>query len=655
MAIRKLQAATLALFGGLLLAAPARADWTAYGGSPEHQFFTTEKLTAPLGVVWKHATTLVADRGGNKGGPVITGGVVYFPSKNRLYAVDAATGELKWRVPEGDATDRNIPSITATPVVDGERVYVPAADGTLTAFNVTDGSQSWTFRTGAAIHSSPTLVGDVLYFGSDDDYVYAVDARQGTLRWKSNERNKSIPLTDDAVGSPVYYNGVIYINSSDMKLWALAADTGKVVWSQRMIAPSQDISPVAFNGKIYMAAGSTIYQFRLRGGISRPFPLQQWVENDISTTPIITEKAWYFGDRNGYFHAFTTAGRPALNAEGQPWKLKLEGKPQGTPIMTADTLFVSTDKGFIYGIDLDKGKITWTYRTEAPKGIEPLYSYYAIRAPLAVSNSRLFVLGDDGTLTCMGNEASDDEGPIITAPRPSRGAVMNGSPPLYVATYLWDEGTGINPDTIELLLDGVPIDPYKEAPRDAKRDPYKPVPPPPANKGWTYDPMKRLLTYSTPKAEEGQKEQALIDGVHRVQVQAADWRGNFTSLEWTFVVDHTLPRGAVATKPKAVPKGQPGQPGAPGGYPGAEDSGAGGYPPGYMQQGAPGMQGPGMQGQQGNGRGQTFRGRFGGYQYNNRGGAGYGRGGAGGSGGQYGGFGRGNTGRGGAGGRRFGN
>ena len=29
-------------------------------------------------------------------------GIAYFPSKNRIYAVDAVTGELKWRVPEGD-------------------------------------------------------------------------------------------------------------------------------------------------------------------------------------------------------------------------------------------------------------------------------------------------------------------------------------------------------------------------------------------------------------------------------------------------------------------------------------------------------------------------------------------------------------------------
>lgn len=601
----------LTVCGALLLAAPARADWNAYGGNTEHHFFTTEKLQAPLGVVWKHATSIYAEKAGNKGGPIISEGTAYFPSKNRIYAVDVASGELKWKAPEGDPNDPKIPQITATPVSNGEFVFVPDASGLLTAYNTGDGTMAWQFRTGAAIKSSPILVGSNLYFGSDDDFVYCLNPADGTLRWKSNSRGKEYAMSDDAVGSPVLYNGVLYVNSSDMKLYAFQADSGRVIWESRIAAPSIDISPVAYNGRIYLAGGSTLYQFRLRGGNYRAFPLQEKDEsgsfqpiNDITTTPIITEKYWFVGDRDGYFRCYNSTGKQAQNAEGKDWKVKLDGRPVGTPVMTPDTIYITTDKGFVYGVDIAKGTVTWTYRTEAPKGMpqDKTFLYYPIRAPLAVSDGKLFILGDDGTLTAMAHDAGDDEGPIMTLPRPSRGAVMNGAPPIYVTSYLWDEGSGINPDTIELLLDGKPIDQDKQ--------PYNVSTGSTPRKGWVYDPVKRIIRYQTPKAEKNQPEQPLINGRHKIQVQAADWAGNFNSMEWSFVVDNSLPRNAVANKAK--PKnGANGAPGAPGGYPGGSDGPLGG--PGMA--GAPG--GPGGQGNQ-------FRNRLGGYNYGNRGQNGYG-------------------------------
>jgi outer membrane protein assembly factor BamB len=648
-----LRAGVLALFAASL-AAPACADWTEYGGNTENNFVTTEKLTAPLGVLWKYATNVYADRGGNKGGAVIANGTAYFASKNRVYAVDAATGELRWANPsEVDPNDTSLPRASTTPVVRGEFLYVALSSGNthrMTAFSTVDGSEIWSVVTGASVTSPPTLVADTLYFGADDDLVYAVDARTGALRWRCNDGRRDLTLSDDAVGSPVYYSGVIYINTADMKMWAFQADSGRYLWSSRVTAPSIGISPVAHGGRIYFAAGDALYQYRLRGGNFRQYRLK--VENDISATPIITDTGWYVADRNGFMYAFTPDGKPMLNDREDQWKVKLEGRVQGGALLTADTVYAATDKGFVYGIDAAKGRITWTYRTEPPKGITPLYSYYPIRTPLAVSDGRLFVLGDDGTLTCMSADAPDDEGPIITTPKPARGAIMNGAPPVYFSVYMWDEGTGINPDTIEVLVDGVPVDPSKEAYNDRV---------PGQRKGWVYDPVRRQIKYETLRAERGEREQPLLDGRHRVQVQAADWRGNLNTLEWTFVVDNTLPRNAVAVRPTqatrtntgAAPSQGAGGAGAPGSYPGA-GGGMQGYG-GMMGPGGPGG-GPGFPGGQGQ-QGQ-FRGRFGGYQYQNRGRAGYGfgqqGGGFGGMGGGYGGRGGMGGGRGGYGGGRGG-
>jgi hypothetical protein len=117
------------------------------------------------------------------------------------------------------------------------------------------------------------------------------------------------------------------------------------------------------------------------------------------------------------------------------------------------------------------------------------------------------------------------------------------------------------------------------------------------------------VRFTTPKGEKDQPEQSLLNGRQKVQIQAADWKGNFTSLEWTFVVDNSLPRQAVLAKPKP----NSGQPGGPGGYPGSPggEMGGGGYP--GAGGGAPGAPGAG---------GNVLRGRTGAYQYN-RGQSGY--------------------------------
>src|SRR5207247_2421694 len=145
-------------------------------------------------------------------------------------------------------------------------------DNRMTAYRCDDGTLVWQFTTGAPVRSSPMIVDDLVVFGSDDNFVYGIDGRTGDLRWKSNDgKGHDVHLSDNASGSPVYYGGSIFINSSDMKMWSIDARSGRITWMQRMTAPSIDISPVAFNGKIYLAAGATMYQFRPRGGVFRAY------------------------------------------------------------------------------------------------------------------------------------------------------------------------------------------------------------------------------------------------------------------------------------------------------------------------------------------------------------------------------------------------
>ena len=70
----------------------------------------------------------------------------------------------------------------------------------------------------------PVVIGDTIYFGSDDKNFYALDAQSGYMRWvfKSGAEINSIPTAD---------KDNIYFGSKDGKLYALSRETGQQVWT----------------------------------------------------------------------------------------------------------------------------------------------------------------------------------------------------------------------------------------------------------------------------------------------------------------------------------------------------------------------------------------------------------------------------------------
>ena len=107
----------------------------------------------------------------------VLNGVAFATSLDgNIYALNAATGVQEWRTGVGAPID-------ASPAVapDGDRteVFAGAEDGNVYALAGASGQFAqtlWTFPTGGAVESSPTLAGGVVYVGSDSGTVYAINA-----------------------------------------------------------------------------------------------------------------------------------------------------------------------------------------------------------------------------------------------------------------------------------------------------------------------------------------------------------------------------------------------------------------------------------------------------------------------------------------------
>ena len=84
----------------------------------------------------------------------------------------------------------------------------------------------WRYKTGASVYSSPSVSGGLVFVGSYDDYIYALDQYTGTLKW----RYKTEFFTESQRSSPSVSDGLVFVGSGDSYIYALDQYTGTLKW-----------------------------------------------------------------------------------------------------------------------------------------------------------------------------------------------------------------------------------------------------------------------------------------------------------------------------------------------------------------------------------------------------------------------------------------
>ena len=76
--------------------------------------------------------------------------------------------------------------IFSSPLPSHQVIYVGSSDQNLYAVNILNGSVKWACHTNGLIKSSPVVYGPYVYIGSYDKYLYAVDTATGSVKWSAN-------------------------------------------------------------------------------------------------------------------------------------------------------------------------------------------------------------------------------------------------------------------------------------------------------------------------------------------------------------------------------------------------------------------------------------------------------------------------------------
>ena len=307
-----------------------------------------------------------ATQGAIFGGVALAGDLAIFGSHDRaLYAVsygqtgtsdaDAGTTDvaMRWRRDLADL-------VWVTPAVGDGVVYAGSDDDAVVALNLGDGEQRWRFQTGPCKNRKSvgpdgarcdvdgiTVAGDgTIYVAADGLYALRPE---GTLKWKY------APGSTHCAGNPaIADDGTVYVGCQDHGLYAVGPD-GASRWTVR-VGDDIDASPaIGPDGTIYVGSDDKKLWAIAPSGMVRFSVITGGAIH--SSAAIGADGTVYVGSFDGQLYAISPSG-------AAKWTYRAADRIASSPIVDADgaVLFGSEDDR-LYALEPD-GRLRWSVQLD---------------------------------------------------------------------------------------------------------------------------------------------------------------------------------------------------------------------------------------------------------------------------------------------------
>ena len=250
--------------------------------------------------------------------------------------------------------------VTSAPTVADGVLYFGSEDHHVYALDAETGDMIWRFETGDAVRPTPTVAGDAVYVASDDEHVYALDRETGKLLWQHN------------VGDWVYYefplpasgDVIVYMLSGpyeEREVQARDGATGDLLWAAEM--PGTKLSPAVIGGKTYVSGG-------MFGGKTHALDASTgevlWTLDieGVNYPPVVIGGVIYLTDYDAAYAVDEATGEIL-------WTYPSE-LPTGTAAVVEDGVFYFAPQGHLYALDAATGRILWSYPLNEPMPRPPV-------------------------------------------------------------------------------------------------------------------------------------------------------------------------------------------------------------------------------------------------------------------------------------------
>lgn len=294
--------------------------------------------------------------------------------------------------------------ICTSPVLANGILYFGSSDHRLYAIDAATGSQLWNFETGSWIYSSPAVVKGTVYFGSNDGKLYALDARTGQKRWE-------FKTAYAVISSPAVADDKVYFGANDFSIYALKADTGRQVWR---IETDNNVasSPVVIDGILCIGSEDEYFYTvdALHGTLRNRFD----ATDSVTGSPAAKDGTVYFCNGKGSLYALDIKARNWLgenrilpqwwtlffygvvprppDKSGYQWSVPLNNISVSSPSIAGNNLYIGAGKK-VTSVDLSRHAKRWEFTTAGDVKSTPVFANGMVYA--VSSNGHLYILNDD--------------------------------------------------------------------------------------------------------------------------------------------------------------------------------------------------------------------------------------------------------------------
>ena len=300
-------------------------------------------------------------------------------SDGAVMALDAETGREVWRAQAGAALSAGVGSdgkmaavvtranmlvafsegrelwrqkisaqVFTAPLVAGERVFVLAADRSVSAYDGLTGRKLWTQqRPGESLVLRQAgvilAVGDTLVAGLSGRMV-GLNPLSGSVRWEAPlataRGTNDVERLVDLVGGVSREGNVVCARAFQFSVGCVDAERGALIWSQ----PANGAVGVQGNGRSLFGVESdskVLAWNRVSGE-------RLWVSERLKyrglTAPVVAGRSVVVGDNTGLLHLLSVEDGSPLN------RLVTDGSAiAAAPVLSGDTLIAVTRNGGIFG------------------------------------------------------------------------------------------------------------------------------------------------------------------------------------------------------------------------------------------------------------------------------------------------------------------
>jgi outer membrane protein assembly factor BamB len=301
-----------------------------------------------------------------------------------------SNGLLRWNFTTGG-------HIYSSPAIVDDVVYVGSNDNKVYALNAATGALLWSYTTGHWVSSSPAVSSGIVYVGSFDNKVYALNAATGVLLW-------SYTTGDIVRSSPAVSDGVVYVGSYDNKVYALNAATGVLLWSYT----TGDIvrsSPAISGGIVYVGSyDNKVYALNAATGA---LLWSYTTGSTVDSSPAISGGIVYVGSFDNKVYALNAATGVLL------WSYTTGGSVTSSPAVSDGIVYVGSYDNKVYALNAVTGALLWSYTTGDIVGSSP-----------AIANGVVYVGSNDNKVYAL-NAAT---GTLLWSYTTSHGIYVVSSP-----------------------------------------------------------------------------------------------------------------------------------------------------------------------------------------------------------------------------------